>query len=927
MSYEDERIITDTELSHYGTPRRSGRYPWGSGENPMQSGRDLIGQDDELRRQGLTEKQRAKAFGFETTTQLRAMRRIAVTEKRQSDAAQALRLSNKGLSNVAIGQRMGIPESSVRNLINPALAERRNILDNTANFLKKDLDENGGFLDIGSGSERWIGSGVSKQTLSTAVAMLKAKGYVVENIQQPQMFGKGNTTIQVLAPPGTKWADIARNKDQIRTAGAFTEDGGRTFKKILPPVPVSPDRVSVRHGGEGGELADGVVYIRPGVPDIALGGARYMQVRIAVGDNHFIKGMAMYKDDLPDGVDLQFNTSARNTGNKMDALKPIKGDEERPFGSVIRQYEYSDSAGKKHLSPINVVNEEGDWQDWRSALSSQVLSKQSTTLAKRQLDLELTGKTEELNGILRLTNPVVRKKMLKMYADSADSDAVHMRAAHMPGQGTHVILPLPSLKPTEIYAPKYESGTTVALIRHPHGGIFEIPELKVNNRNPEGRKYLGPGKERGPAIDAVGIHPSVAKRLSGADFDGDAVLVIPNDRRALKTAPALAGLKNFDAIQMYGPYDGMRTIDGGTYNAKTRQVDFPPGKKASGRAKQQKMGDVSNLITDMTIKNASHDEIAAAVRHSMVVIDAEKHHLDVDRSYRENGIAALKRRYQTRPDMPASNRLPGASTLISRAGSQKRIPQRRPRPASKGGPIDPVTGRKMYEETGRTIINKQGIRVLKRERTTQLAEIEDARLLSSGTAMENVYASHSNALKALANRARLAYLRTGNLKYSPAAAKAYAGEVKSLNAKLDDALRKRPFERQAQIAAATRVRVITRENELDADAIKKLKVQSLELARTRLDSKKPLIEITDKEWEAIQSGAISSHKLDQILDNAKADRVKELATPRQPRVMTSAQMARARAILSAGYTQAEVAARLGIPVSTLNSALLREGGG
>ena len=30
----DNIDIFDDELMHYGTPRHSGRYPWGSGENP-----------------------------------------------------------------------------------------------------------------------------------------------------------------------------------------------------------------------------------------------------------------------------------------------------------------------------------------------------------------------------------------------------------------------------------------------------------------------------------------------------------------------------------------------------------------------------------------------------------------------------------------------------------------------------------------------------------------------------------------------------------------------------------------------------------------------------------------------------------------------------------------------------------------------------
>ena len=48
-----ERIESDT-LEHYGMPRRSGRYPYGSGDDPYQHGRDFLGRVEELRKQGFT---------------------------------------------------------------------------------------------------------------------------------------------------------------------------------------------------------------------------------------------------------------------------------------------------------------------------------------------------------------------------------------------------------------------------------------------------------------------------------------------------------------------------------------------------------------------------------------------------------------------------------------------------------------------------------------------------------------------------------------------------------------------------------------------------------------------------------------------------------------------------------------------------------
>ena len=41
-------------LEHYGMPRRSGRYPWGSGEDPYQHSRDFIGRVEEMRKNDAT---------------------------------------------------------------------------------------------------------------------------------------------------------------------------------------------------------------------------------------------------------------------------------------------------------------------------------------------------------------------------------------------------------------------------------------------------------------------------------------------------------------------------------------------------------------------------------------------------------------------------------------------------------------------------------------------------------------------------------------------------------------------------------------------------------------------------------------------------------------------------------------------------------
>lgn len=870
-------------LAHYGTPRKSGRYPWGSGQDPYQNGKDFLGMVDDLRKEGMSDTEIARGLGI-TTTQLRDARTIAKTAEKQGRIAEAQKLKDKGYSNIAIGRKMGLNESTVRSLLAPGQKDKANILRATSDMLKHQVDTKG-YLDIGSGVEHHVG--VSKNKLRTAVRALQDEGYTVHNISVEQLGTGKNTTVKVLAKPGTTWGEVYKNRDNIKQIANFSDDGGRSYTSIQPPISISSKRVGVRYADQGGTAADGVIYVRPGVKDVSLGGANYAQVRIAVDGSHYLKGMAMYRDDLPDGVDLLFNTNKKNTGNKHDSMKPMKDDPDNPFGASIAKQIYETlPGGKKRVSSsMNIVNEEGNWSDWSRNLSSQMLSKQAPSLARAQLGMAYDRKNQEFDDIMEMTNPVAKKRLLESYADDADSSAVHLKAAALPRQGSHVILPVNSMKETEVYAPNYQNGERVALIRYPHGGIFEIPELTVNNRHPEARKLLG------NAPDAIGIHSKVAERLSGADFDGDTVLVIPNNKRSVKTEPALEGLKGFDPQAAYPGYEGMR--------------------KMTARQKAIEMGQVSNLITDMTIRGATSAEKARAVRHSMVVIDAEKHGLNYRQSAIDNGIAQLKSKYQGKASA-------GASTLISRASAEVRVPERKPRPVSEGGPVDKATGRKVYVDTGATYRNRAGKEVPKTISSKKLAETEDAHTLSSGTPVEKIYADHSNRMKELANRARLEALRTERMKYSPAAKKAYAQEVAKLEADLNLALRNSPLERQAQILANAQVRQKRAANpDMDAAELKKVKAQALTDARIRTGAKKQQIEITDRQWEAIQAGAVSNNKLQQILNNADLDRVKQLATPKNKPLMSTAKINRAMALLNRGYSQAEVAAALGVSVSTL----------
>lgn len=877
-------MIIDEEgyLKHYGILRKSGRYPWGSGGTQDARNRSFLGLIEDLRRQGLSDTEIARGFHTPehpfTTTTLRAVLSIAKNEVKQADIAQAQALRERGWSPVEIGRRMGKNESSIRALLAPGVKDKTDVLQSTANRLREQVEKHG-LIDIGTGVELHLG--VSSSRLNNAIALLKEDGYEVHSVQVDQLGTNNKTLIKVLAPPGTTYAEVKANRDKIRLPTTYSEDQGRTYSNIQYPMSISSKRVDIKYKEDGGADADGVVYVRPGVPDVSLGGTRYAQVRIAVDGTHFIKGMAVYKDDLPNGVDLQFNTNKSNTGNKLDALKPLKEDKDLPFGSMIsRQI----SKGGKLSSVMNIVNDEADWEKWSRTLSSQMLSKQAPALAKKQLDVTYERRRKELDDILSLSNPTVRKKLLEEYADGADAAAVHLKAAALPKQKTHVILPVNSLKETEIYAPNYNNGERLVLVRFPHGGKFEIPELVVNNRNPEAKGLLG------NAPNAIGIHSKVAQRLSGADFDGDTVLVIPNNNRQISTKPPLEGLKGFDPQSRYPAYEGMPRM--------------------TAQLKAQKMGDVSNLITDMTIKGAHDHEIEAAVRHSMVVIDAEKHNLNWKQSEIDNGIAHLKEKYQGRKNA-------GAATIVSRKKGTIDVPERKT-----SFKVDPVTGRKVFNETGAQFINKKGELVTKTSKVNFLGDTANAHELSSGTKIESIYADHSNRMKGLANEARLAALHSKGTPYSPSAAKTYAKEVSSLDSKLSIALRNAPLERQAQVIANGIVSQKRASNpDMEKSELKKVKAMALADARTRTGAAKERVVITESEWAAIQAGAISPSKLSRILDNANMDVVREHATPKSKVVMTSTKTQRALQMLAAGYTQAEVAEALGVSLTTLKNSL------
>ena len=918
--------MKEAVLLHYGMPRRSGRFPWGSGDHPYQHSGDFLSRYNELKKQGLSDTEIARAMGFvdkktnrTQTTKLRTQVSLAREERRADLVARARSLREDGLSLNEIAKEMGYNnDSSVRSLLNENSEARMNQARATAEIIKKAIDEKG-MIDVGAGVERELG--ISKEKLNEALYILEMEGYPTYGGRIPQATNPGKmTTLKVICPPGTEHKEIYES-DRINSLIDYTShDDGTTFDpKWVYPKSMSSKRLTINYAEDGGEQKDGVIELRRGVDDLSLGNSHYAQVRILVDGDRYLKGMAVYADDLPDGVDVRFNTNKKKGTPMRDVLKKTKDDPDNPFGALIKegindpdngtdgyrggQSYYYEKKGKKQLSLINKTREEGDWGEWADRLPSQFLSKQNLKLIKQQLDIAKADKKAEYDDIMELINPTVKKRLLQSFADDCDSSAVHLQAAALPRQKYQVILPLTSIKDTEIYAPNYNDGETVALIRYPHGGTFEIPILKVNNKISEGKKVMGTS----PA-DAVGINKKVADRLSGADFDGDTVMVIPCNSSSSKvritSTHPLKGLEGFDPKLEYGTVEK----DGSYYNSKGQKIRLMTNT-------QTEMGKISNLITDMTLKGATEPELARAVRHSMVVIDAEKHKLDYKTSEEENGIAALKKKYQKHDD--GSGKYGGASTLISRAKSETSIPKR------KGSPtIDRETGELIWKTSNETYVNAKGEVKQRMQRSTKMAETKDARTLSSGTPQEELYADYANSMKALANQARKSMINTGKIAYSASAKAAYSEEVKTLQSKLNVALKNAPRERKAQAITDSVVEAKKKDNpDMTKAEIRKESQRALTAARASVGAARHPVEITDKEWEAIQAGAISENVLSQILNNTDIDAIRQRATPRSVSTLSPAKQSRIKRLAEYGYTQAQIASELGISSSTVSKYL------
>lgn len=931
-----ENFLSHVGVAHDENPpgRGSGRYEWGTGENPEQhlENMSLGKKKAALLKKGYSEKDVAFMLGYSSTTQLRNAITRDAEERTAGKSDEVLKLYRAGVTSpTEISKKLGIPEGTVRSYIKKdgrttRLQQTEEIKDQLRKLVAEDK-----YVDVGIGVE--YGLGITEDRKKYILKELEKEGYGLHDYYQTQIMNPGKrTTVKILCPPGvTKEQmieDFKSGEARVHPVDRFIEspDGKRSILGLPPVNCIDSKRLEVVNDVD----RDGLIELRRGVDDISLGRARYAQVRIGVDGKWYMKGMAAYSDNIPEGKDIVFYHSkgedAPLYGKILKEMKTNKltgeVDKDNPFGATIKnenelvfgQRYYIDKDGKEKVSAINIVNEEGDWTKWSRNTSSQFLSKQPLALIKQQLNLSYLEMKDKFADIKSIQNGSVRRVELENFAENCDKAAVDLKGASLPRQQTHVILPLRTLKNNEVFAPNYENGEEVILVRFPHEGTFEIPRLTVNNKNREGQKLIGT-----TAPDAIGIPGVAARQLSGADFDGDSVVVIPlrtypgsNKYNPLTAEKARKDLVDFDTKAAYPAYEGMI-----------------PVKKQKGWDKQMEMGKVSNLITDMTLFGAPPEDIIKATKHAMVIIDAEKHNLDWKKSERDNDILALKKKWQ-------GSEKAGAKTIISRASAEKYVEENELR-----YDIDPDTGAKIniksgktkmgrvkvgVDESGRAIYEDTGKYVPVMQKSTKMREAKDAYELVSDPEKphkkEVLYADYANAMKKLANEARLEYANTPTARKNIEASKVYEKEVKELEDMVVALNKNAPRERVAQRRASINYYQKRKErDDLDKDDLKKLRVQCLAEARAASGTEAMRPILTSKQWQAIENHAISGAKAEKIIKKMRTEDVLSYALPREGMELSAAKKSLIRAYGAQGKSIADIAEEMHISTSTVQKYL------
>jgi hypothetical protein len=329
------------------------------------------------------------------------------------------------------------------------------------------------------------------------------------------------------------------------------------------------------------------------------------------------------------------------------------------------------------------------------------------------------------------------------------------------------------------------------------------------------------------------------------------------------------------------------------------------------------MGEATNLITDMTLQGATEDELERATKFSMVVIDTGKHGLDWYRCYQDCGIKALQDKYQGHYN--ESGRWSyGARTLISKAKSETSVEKH----------SDAYTILETGEKEYHPKKDRYGNILTGTQKDTKMGAAKDARELLNpdSSEMEKLYAEYANAMKSLGNESRKASLSVQENNVSKEAVTKYKDAIASLDAKLIEAKKNAPLERQAQLIAGSLVKIAVESNpDMSKGELKKVRGKSIVQARQMNGANKKRIKFTDEEWEAMENGAVSKSKMNEIFNNADQDSMMEHAFPKANTVMTSSRITLANSMLKSGHTIADVAEHFGVSPKTLTDAIRKEG--
>jgi len=134
--------ISEEILMHYGTPHdgataHSGRYPWGSGENPYQGYTNLYARYKQDLESGLTKEEIAKKYGLKSSREeLDNLRNLSNKEALMNNILRASKYKDKGMSNVEIAKKMGVTEGSVRNWLKEDTKNKTLIMADLASVLE-----------------------------------------------------------------------------------------------------------------------------------------------------------------------------------------------------------------------------------------------------------------------------------------------------------------------------------------------------------------------------------------------------------------------------------------------------------------------------------------------------------------------------------------------------------------------------------------------------------------------------------------------------------------------------------------------------------------------------------------------------------------------------------------------------------------------